>query len=162
MRTCHEIMDCPEEAKKFCKSFNQQKSCWLFPDGCPCQLVLNCNCENCQLYEEHRKDLLNLSNLDIRKNKKKIKAFLAHIDPIIMPHVNNNSKLRPVEKRKKKILRQFAVDLLKNHRESQNRYLEKVIHDLCREICGNNRGMDWETKKLRQGESSPISSAFND
>lgn len=135
MRACHEIMDCPDEAKMFCKAFLQQKSCWLFQNGCPCQMMHDNSCENCPLYSEHKKDLINLSSLDMRKNKKKIKAFLTHLDPIIMDHVKADKKMKPVDKRKKKILRQFAVELLKNHDSQKQIYLEKIIHDLCREIC---------------------------
>ncbi len=135
MGSCQEIAKCPQEARVLCQPYNQGKSCWMNPEECRCVIQVGMSCEVCPIYKEHRRDLENLASLDFRKNRRKVKAFLKNMEPIFQEHIpNNGKKLKPVEKRRKKILREFTIKLLESEVNNRKQTLEKNLQELFREL----------------------------
>ncbi|MCD4782213.1 MAG: sigma-70 family RNA polymerase sigma factor [Candidatus Eremiobacteraeota bacterium] len=60
MRKCHEIYKCQLHEYLSCPAKMSLRNCWLLKNGCFCRKDSSLTCDNCFIYQEHQKEIINL------------------------------------------------------------------------------------------------------
>lgn len=133
-RACFEIANCPQEARVLCKAWSKQESCWISTNGCRCPLNMSYSCNTCPIYVAHREDLERLSNLNIKRNRRKLSNFLKSLEPIVENYLPQEQDMRPVDRRRKRMIKRLAIQILQDQKTRDQMSLERNFDELLKEI----------------------------
>lgn len=96
-------------------------------------------CEDCYIYKERLADLKELAKMNFNKNRKKVKAFLKQLDPLIREFVPEDDRQFPVALRTENSIKKIALKFLKaNHSNGESVPYERKLKTVLSEIYSFN------------------------
>ncbi len=137
IRPCYEIAQCSLDRRYNCDVFRRDVSCWLYVEECPCPSSDIQDCCHCDIYEEHKKDLL---NLNLNPSKKQGKLYIIHIYPIIKKFIDSKNGDNGFYRRRERVIKRIALNMLKEARYKDMYPIEKFLYRLCCEMFNHH----WE------------------
>jgi len=76
MRKCYEIYKCRSHEYLSCPAKMSLRNCWQLKNGCFCRKDPDLTCENCFIYQEHKKEILKLVGMAQENNEHAITDLL--------------------------------------------------------------------------------------